>query len=85
MTNRHRLNRGGDRQLNRALHTTTLIRMRVDPATRAYIAKRAAEGKTSRYAQPCIKRALARTIFKLLERTTPQDHGRESQSHLAAA
>ncbi|MEV7042533.1 IS110 family transposase [Amycolatopsis sp. NPDC051061] len=59
MTHRHRLNRGGDRQLNRALHTITLIRMRVDPATRAYIAKRAAEGKTSRDAQRCIKRALA--------------------------
>ncbi|MFI5615718.1 IS110 family transposase [Amycolatopsis sp. NPDC051903] len=85
MTHRHRLNRGGDRQLNRALHTITLIRMRVDPATKAYIAKRAAEGKTSRDAQRCIKRALARTIFKLLERTTPQDHGSESQSRLAAA
>jgi transposase len=54
MIHRHRLNRGGDRQLNRALHTITLIRMRVDPATRAYIAKRAAEGKTSRDAQRCI-------------------------------
>jgi transposase len=46
MTHRHRLNRGGDRQLNRALHTITLIRMRVDPATKAYIAKRTAEGKS---------------------------------------
>ena len=68
MTHRHRLNRGGDRQLNRALHTITLIRMRVDPATRAYVAKRTAQGKTSRDAQRCIKRVLARTIFKLLER-----------------
>lgn len=80
MTHRHRLNRGGDRQLNRALHTITMIRMRVDPATKAYIAKRAAEGKTSRDAQRCIKRALARTIFKLLERTTPESPVRESQT-----
>jgi transposase len=71
MTHRHRLNRGDDRQLNRALHTITLIRMRVDPRTRAYIAKRTAQGKTSRDAQRCIKRALARTIFKLLERSHP--------------
>ncbi len=85
MTHRHRLNRGGDRQLNRALHTITLIRMRVDPTTRAYIAKRAAEGKTSRDAQRCIKRALARTIFKLVERTTPQDRVGESRANLAAA
>jgi transposase len=85
MAHRHRLNRGGDRQLNRALYTITLIRMRVDPATRAYIAKRGAEGKTSRDAQRCIKRALARTIFKLLERTTLQDPFCESQRNLAAA
>ena len=85
MTHRHRLNRGGDRQLNRALHTITLIRMRVDPATRAYIAKRAAEGKTSRDAQRCIKHALARTIFKLLERATPQDRFGEAPTNLAAA
>ncbi|MBN9743333.1 IS110 family transposase [Amycolatopsis sp. A1MSW2902] len=85
MTHRHRLNRGGDRQLNRALHTITMIRMRVDPATKAYIAKRAAEGKTSRDAQRCIKRALARTIFKLLERTTPEYPVRESQTRTIAA
>ncbi|MFE3785892.1 transposase [Amycolatopsis sp. NPDC059090] len=46
-TNRYRLNRGGDRQLNRALHTTVLTRSRTDPATRAYIDRRLAKGKTS--------------------------------------
>jgi transposase len=43
---RHRLNRSGDRQLNRALHTIVLIRMRQDPITKAYVARRTAEGKT---------------------------------------
>jgi transposase len=42
---RHRLNRGGDRQLNRALHTIVLARLRDDPPTRAYATRRRAEGK----------------------------------------
>ncbi|MET7305506.1 IS110 family transposase [Embleya sp. NPDC005575] len=76
LTNRHRLNRSGDRQLNRALHTITLIRMRLDPATRAYVARRTTEGKTSRDAQRCLKRAIARQLFKLLERSEqPADAG----------
>jgi transposase len=54
LTNRHRINRSGDRQLNRALHTITLIRMRLDPATKTYVARRVAEGKTSRDAQRCL-------------------------------
>jgi transposase len=45
LTNRHRLNRSGDRQLNRALHTIVLTRARIDPDTRAYIARRTSEGK----------------------------------------
>lgn len=68
LTNRHRINRSGDRQLNRALHTITLIRIRLDPITRAYVARRISEGKTARDAQRCLKRAICRHIFKLLER-----------------
>ncbi|WP_373302552.1 transposase [Streptomyces gelaticus] len=68
LTNRHRINRGGDRQLNRALHTITLIRIRLDPTTRAYVARRISEGKTARDAQRCLKRAICRQLFKLLER-----------------
>ncbi|WP_331733498.1 IS110 family transposase (plasmid) [Streptomyces sp. NBC_00080] len=68
LTNRHRINRSGDRQLNRALHTITLIRMRLDPVTRAYVARRISEGKTARDAQRCLKRAICRHVFKLLER-----------------
>ena len=47
-TVRHRLNRGGDRRLNRALTTITIVRMRIDPATRAYVARRRAEGRTTK-------------------------------------
>ena len=69
LTNRHRLNRSGDRQLNRAMHTISLIRMRLDPATKAYVARRITEGKSSRDAQRCLKRVICRQIFKILERT----------------
>ncbi|MGE5357617.1 MAG: IS110 family transposase [Bacteroidales bacterium] len=66
-TVRYRLNRGGDRQLNCALHTIVLTRLKHDPATRAYAAKRAAEGKTPREIKRCLKRYLARRLFRLLE------------------
>jgi transposase len=64
---RHRLNRGGDRQLNRALYHVAITKHRCDPATRDYIARRRAEGKTEREAVRCIKRFLARRIWRLLE------------------
>jgi transposase len=65
---RHRLNRGGDRQLNRALHTIVLARLRDDPTTRAYAVRRRGEGKSVRDIRRCLKRAVARQLFKLLER-----------------
>src|SRR5215218_949020 len=65
---RHRLNRGGDRQLNRALHTIVLARLRDDPQTRAYAARRRGEGKSVRDIRRCLKRVVARQLFKLLER-----------------
>ncbi len=68
-TTRHRLNRGGDRQLNRALHTITLSRLSCHPETRAYATRRLTEGKTSREIRRCLKRHLARRIYKLLEHT----------------
>ena len=64
----HRLNRGGDRQLNRALHTIVLARLRDDPTTRAYAVRRRGEGKSARDTRRCLKRAVARQLFKLLER-----------------
>jgi transposase len=66
-TQRHRLSRGGDRQLNRALHTVILHRRHHDPATKDYIAKRIAEGKTRREATRLLKRYLARHLYRLLE------------------
>jgi transposase len=67
---RHRLDRGGDRRLNRALHTIVLTRRRCDVATRAYIARRVSEGKSERDAVRCLKRYLARQLFRLLESTS---------------
>ena len=69
-TVRHRLNRGGDRQLNRALHTIVVSRLACHDETKAYAARRLAEGKTSREVRRCLKRHLARRVFKLLEHTT---------------
>ncbi len=65
---RHRLNRSGDRQLNRALHTVVLARLRDDPATRAYAARRRREGRSVREIRRCLKPVVARQLFKLLER-----------------
>ena len=65
---RHRLNRSGDRQLNRALHTIVVARLRDDPDTRVYASRRRAEGKSARDVRRCLKQAVARQLFKLLER-----------------
>jgi transposase len=70
-TIRYRLNRGGDRQLNCALHTIVLTRLKHDPATRAYAARRAAEGKTPREIKRCLKRYVARHLFRVLEAAGP--------------
>jgi transposase len=70
-TTRHRLSRGGDRQLNRALHTIVLHRRQHDPTTRDYIARRIAEGKTRRDATRLLKRYLARHLYRLLEQQHP--------------
>ena len=68
-TVRHRLNRGGDRALNRALHTIALTRMASCPRTRAYVARRRAEGKTSREIRRCLKRYIARELYRALTNT----------------
>jgi transposase len=65
--NRHRLSRGGDRQLNRALHQIIIIRSQYDTRTQAYLERRIAEGKTRREARRCLKRYLARHLYRLLE------------------
>jgi transposase len=62
----HRLDRGGDRQLNYALHVIAITRARCDPATKAYLARKEAEGKTKKGALRCLKRHLARHFHHLL-------------------
>jgi transposase len=69
-THRHRLDRGGDRQANSALHTIALVRMRYDPRTRDYVARRTAEGLTKKDIIRCLKRFIAREIYKHLTSPT---------------
>jgi transposase len=71
VTTRYRLNRHGDRQLNRALHTIALTRQRTHQPTRDYTARRTTEGKTPREIRRCLKRYIARELFRLLEHPHP--------------
>jgi transposase len=66
--NRHRLNRGGDRQANAALWRIALVRLSHDQRTRDYIVKRTSEGKTKAEALRCLKRYIAREVFNALPR-----------------
>lgn len=68
-TVRHRLNRGGDRALNRAIHTIAVTRMRDCPDTAAYVAKRTAQGKTPKEIRRCLKRYIARQLYRTLTTT----------------
>jgi transposase len=83
-TDRHRLHRGGDRELNRALHIIAITRARIDPTTRAYIERKRAEGKTKREALRCLKRYLARLFHRLLS-MPPKSHERKTPIQLNAA
>ena len=70
-TVRHRLNRGGDRTLNKALHLIALSRMTFDPETIGYVQKRQAEGRTKKKIRRCVKRYLARRIYRTLNAANP--------------
>lgn len=74
-TTRHRLNRGGDRQLNRALNVIAMVRMVHDPGTRAYVDRRRAEGKTDREIRRILKRYLARSIYRHLNAASAAQTG----------
>jgi transposase len=63
---RHRLNRGGNRDANRALHLICVVRMRVEERTRAYVVRRSAEGKSRREIMRCLKRYVAREVYRVL-------------------
>jgi transposase len=63
---RHRLNRGGDRHANCAIWRIVFTRMACDPRTRSYVARRSAEGKTTKAIMRCLKRYVAREVYKAL-------------------
>ncbi len=68
---RYRLNRGGDRRLNRALTTIVIVRMRVDPQTRAYVERRRGEGRTTKEIMRSLKRYVTRQLFRTLAAAHP--------------
>jgi transposase len=70
---RHRLNRRGDRQLNKALHQVAITKIRYDPQTQAYKKRRSSQGKTDREIRRCLKRYIARRVWRLLEHQTPPE------------
>jgi transposase len=69
---RHRLNRSGDRRLNSALHSIAMTRARCHPPTRTYTERRRADGKNPREIRRCLKRYLARHLYRLMETNAPQ-------------
>jgi transposase len=88
---RHRLNRGCNREANRALYMTCLARMRRDRRTKEYVARRTAEGKSKREIIRCLKRYLAREVYRVLiscgarsSPTGPRDEARIDAGSRAA-
>jgi transposase len=83
---RHRLNRGGNREANRALYMISLARMRREPRTQEYVARRTQEGKSKREIIRCLKRYLAREVYRVLissvARSSPTDP--RDEAHIAA-
>jgi transposase len=73
-TIRHRLNRGGDRQANAALHRIVIVRLRWHQPTKDYMARRLAEGKTSKEVIRCLKRYVAREVFAVLQQMGNDNH-----------
>ena len=65
-SDRHRLDRGGNRQLNLALHRLAVNKARLDPITAAYVKRKQAEGKSRMEALRCLKRYLVRRVYALL-------------------
>ncbi len=70
-TTRHRLSRGGDRAANAAIHRIVLVRMSTDQRTADYVAKRTADGKSKREIMRCLKRYVAREIYRVLRNPRP--------------
>jgi transposase len=83
-TNRHRLNRGGDRQANATLHRTAVVRLRWHEPTQRYMARRLAEGKSKAEIMRCLKRYIAREIYQVLC-PTPRHGSGSTRKDLAQA
>jgi len=84
-TDRHRLNRGGNRRLNRAIHYVALTQATWEPRAVAYLARKQAEGKTKREALRCLKRRLSTVIYKtLLAGPKPPPEPTSTTTELAA-
>jgi transposase len=86
---RHRLNRGGNRQANWALHMIVVNRLAWHEPTRAYMARRITEGKTKKEAMRCLKRYLARQLYRIIRRQSQPAHdnvaaGRDAADRAAA-
>lgn len=84
-TVRHRLNRGGDRRLNKALHMAVIVRMTHHAATKAYVERRLTEGLTKREIRRILKRYLARQIHRALTATSRADNAALDKITIAAA
>lgn len=65
--NRHRINRGGNRRLNHAIHMIAVNRLRLDEESRCYYKRKIAEGKTKKEALRALKRQVVNRVFKCLE------------------
>jgi transposase len=74
-TQRHRLNRGGNRQLNSALHMVVVCRMRIDQRTKSYIARRTREGLSIREIMRRLKRYVALEVYNTLAARPPHSQG----------
>ena len=79
-TNRHRLDRGGNRQINATIHRIAITRLRCHPETQDYIARKRAEGKSTKEAIRCLKRHLARRLWHLLQPPRPPQDALTHQS-----
>jgi hypothetical protein len=69
--NRHRLNRGGNRQANAALHRIAVVRLRWDEQTQAYATRRTEEGLSKPEILRCLKRFIAREVYRILLGSPP--------------
>jgi transposase len=79
-TDRHRLDRGGNRQINAAIHRMAVTRARCDAETQNYVARKKTEGKTQRDAIRCLKRHLTRRVWQLLRAPAPANNNSPSMS-----